>query len=420
MGQTNLERTYFRAREEITTSGDFVRHEMAFTGYYQIGDTIDVLDIGPNGCILGTLGTATVVAIEKDVALILDSSIDTSTATGTPYAQVRDIDDGQEAVDRLYRRATSGQECEVKQSILAQYLDTPVVGQATYEVADVGYFKVGQTVTILDDNGTAGTADIVAVNEDADENNNKSNVVLNSSIDTSALTNPRIQVSIPICTLVDSIKQDIDAIDKPIENEDLDVPDCSNTVFEADSLFKAGSTHLYIDGRKMRLGTAGTRATKSQGTSNSELIYTSMILGLAGNRTDVSVTNAAGLTVTVSGDWQTGYTIDCNNNSGAATAADIAAAINADAEARRLVQVQYGGDGSGAVAAFTAVDLAGGLDDGSGDYAEIPQVINNQITATGYKFVSFWVIPSDRNRLNMPPRNTEEIFIDYRQILYNA
>jgi len=420
MGQTNLERTYFIPREEITTSGDLVRHEMAFTGYYNIGDTIQVLDIGPNGRIISTLGTATVVAIEKDTALVLDSSIDTSLATGTPYAQVKDIDDGQSAVDRLYRRVNSGSECEIIEPITGQSLDTPVVGQATYTVADVGYFKAGQSIQILHDSGTAGSADIVSVSENADESNNQGTIVINSSIDTSALTNPKFQVLIPVCTLIDSIKQDIDLIDRPIENEDLDTPDCSNTAFETDNLFAQGTTHLYIDGRKLRLGTAGTRAATSQGSSNSELTFTSLILGTAGNKTKVSVTNAAGTAITVSGDFNSGYTIDAANNSGAATAAQIAAAINADSEARRLIQAQYGGDGSGAVTAFAATNLTGGLDDGSGDYAEIPQVINNEISATGYKFVSLWILPDDRNRLNKPPRNTEEMYIDYRQILYNA
>jgi hypothetical protein len=192
------------------------------------------------------------------------------------------------------------------------------------------------------------------------------------------------------------------------------------TAFETDGLFKAATTHLYIDGRKLRLGTTGTRAAKSVGAGDAVVTYTSMILGTAGNRTDVSVTAGAGFTVSVSGDFVNGYVVDCTDNGGAATAAQIASAINADAVAKRLVQVQFGGNGTGVVAPFVATALLGGLDNGTGDYAEIPQVFENKIIATGYKWVSLWILPDERNRLNKPPRNTEELFIDYRRILYNA
>lgn len=423
MGQMDLDRSYFEGRETITTSGNLVRHEMIFTGYYEIGDTIDVLDIGVNGCIISVLGTATVVAIEKDTALILSSAIDTSLATGTAYAQVRDIDDGQEAIDRLYKKSSSVGSCEILQPILAQRLNDPAVGQASYDVADIGYFKAGDSVTILHDAGSAGAATILSVNTAADEDNYKSYIVIDSAIDTSALTNPKFQNVVPVCVLIDRLKQDIDAIDEPTENELMDIPDCSNTVFAADSLFKERSSKVFIDGNRKRLGTDGTRAELAVGTypgNDDALKYTSLVLGTAGNLTEVSVTAGAGTVVTVSGDWQTGYTIDVTDNTGAATAAEIAAAINADSAAQRIVQAQFGGDGSGVVAPFVATALAGGLNDGTGDYAELPQIINNEVSLTGYKWISFWILPADRNRMNKPPRNTEELVIDYRQILYNA
>lgn len=420
MGQTNLERTYFEPRVEITTSGNLARQEVGFTGYYRVGDTVEILDVGPNGCIISVLTTATIAAIEKDVALIFSAPVDTSLATGTPYAQVRNIDDGQEAVDRLYRTIQLGQECEIIEPITDQALNTPVGGQGTYDVGDIGYFRVGDTVVILHDNGASSSATVLATNRNADEANNSGTIVINSSIDTSTWTNPKFQMLLPVCSSIARLKDDIDAIDQPIENEDLDAPDCSNTVFETDGLYKSGTTHLYLDGRKLRLGTMGTRATKTVGAGDAALTYTSMILGTAGNNTDVKVTAGVGLTVTVSGDFVNGYLVDCTDNGGVATAAQIAAAINANAAAERIVQVQYGGTGADPVVAFAATSLLGGLNNGTGDYAELPQVFENNIVATGYKYVSLWILPNERNRLNKPPRNTEELFIDYRRILYNA
>jgi hypothetical protein len=262
---------------------------------------------------------------------------------------------------------------------------------------------------------------VVSVNELADEANNRSEIVINSAtLDTTGLTNPRFQLVMSVCSGLNRLRSDIDLIDKPVENEDLDTPNCSLTAFEADRLFKSGTSKLYLDGRKLRLGTAGSRAAVTVGAGNSALLYTSMILGTDGNKTDVSVTAGAGLTVTVSGNFTTGYVVDVTDNGGAATSAQIAAAINADANSKRIVQVRYGGTGAGVVAPFVATPLTGGLNNGTGDYAELPQVIENQISLTGYKWVSLWILPGDRNRLNSPPRNSEELSMDYRTILYNA
>jgi len=420
MGQTNLERTYFEPRVEITTSGNLARQEVGFTGYYRIGDTVEILDVSANGCVISILALATLAAIEKDVALIFSAPVDTSVATGTPYAQVRNIDDGQEAIDRLYHAIQLGQECEVIEPIVDQALNSPIVGQATYDVGDVGYLRVGDTVRILHDNGASSSATVISTARNADEANNAGTVTIGSVIDTSTWTNPKFQLMLPVCSSIARLKDDIDSIDQPIENEDLDTPDCSMTAFETDALFKAGTSHLYLDGKKLRLGTAGTRGARTVGAADAALTYTSLILGLAGNATDVSVTSGAGLTVSVTGNFVNGYVVDCTDNGGAATAAQIAAAINADAVAKRIVMVQYGGAGTGVVTAFAATSLLGGLNNGTGDYAEIPQIFENKIVATGYKWVSLWILPDQRNRLNKSPRNTEELFIDYRRILYNA
>ena len=418
--QPNLERTYFRPQEEITSLLDSTIHSLAFTGYYNIGDTIDIIDVGPDGCRISLIGTRTLVGIEKDQSLIFDTTIDTSVATGTPYAFARNIDDGQEAVDRLYHRLGEGQTCEINVPIVAQALNQPVGGKTAFRVDDVGALRAGDTIAIIADEGLVASAVIDSIDTMADESGNKSIVVITTVVDTSTYTNPKIQTKVAICTMVDRLRSDIDKIDLPVENENLDTPDCLRTAFETDYLFRAGSSKLYLDGVRLKLGTMGTRATLTQGAGNSALTYTSLILGLAGNATKVAVLAGAGFTISISGDFTVGHTISINDNGGAATAAQIAAALNADTIAKKLIQVVYGGTGAGLVTAFASTPLASGADDGSGDYAEIPQVYGNVISATGYKWVSMWVIPADRKRMNKPPRNSEELWIDYRRIMYNA
>jgi hypothetical protein len=418
--QPNLERTYFRPQEEITSLVDSTIHSVAFTGYYEIGDTIDIIDVGPDGCRISLLGTRTLVAFEKDQSLIFDTTIDTSTATGTPYAFARNIDDGQEAVDRLYHKVNEGQSCEIVVPIVAQALNQPVAGKTTYQVDDVGALRAGDSITVIADEGLVSAAVIDSIDTRADESGNRSIVVITTVVDTSTFTNPKIQTKLPICIVVERLRSDIDKIDLPVENENLDTPDCLRTAFETDYLYRAGSSKLYMDGVRLKLGTTGTRASLVQGAGNSALTYTAMILGIAGNATKVAVLAGAGFTISISGSFSVGFTISINDNGGAATSAQIAAALNADAVAKRLVQVVYGGTGAGVVAPFAATNLASGADDGSGDYAELPQIYNNVISATGYKWVSMWVIPADRKRMNKPPRNSEELWIDYRRIMYNA
>jgi len=102
MGQTNLERTYFEPRVEILNCGNLARQEVSFTGYFRVGDTVDILDINSSGYIISILAKRTIISIEKDVAINLSNPVDTSAATVAAYAQVCDISDGQSAIDRLY------------------------------------------------------------------------------------------------------------------------------------------------------------------------------------------------------------------------------------------------------------------------------------------------------------------------------
>ena len=84
---------------------------------------------------------------------------------------------------------------------------------------------------------------------------------------------------------------------------------------------------------------------------------------LPGNEVEVVVQAGAGLSVSVTKEYksnstvivpgQTAYVITINDNGGTATSQQIADALNADAEALRIIQVQFGGDGTGVVAAFS-------------------------------------------------------------------
>jgi hypothetical protein len=111
--------------------------------------------------------------------------------------------------------------------------------------------------------------------------------------------------------------------------------------------------------------------------------------------------------------------VTVNDNGGTATAKDIANAINADVVAKRLVQVQYNLDGLGLFVATSGL-LAGGLDDGTGDYAELEQIFGNNISGTGFKWVAFHIRPNERNRMDEPPEDDEDIAIDYRKATENV
>lgn len=439
MGQSNSKRIVFKARQAITSALNDARQEMAFTGYFQLGDTVDVVELDAQGCVLSVLSdNNSVAAIENDVAVVLSTPVDTSTPPngGTYHLVCQPIDDAQEAIDRLYRRKVDGGDvnCEQVLPIVAQVLNSPSVGQTRYEVNDVKALAVGDTVKILDvgaGGGLLGEATVLAVNIYADESNNRSEIVIDDAIDTTSATSPVIQsqdVTIQDC--VERAMSRIDSIDDPIENEDMDVGNALDTAFETDALFLANSSKVMVDGVRKKKGTAGTRASLVQGAGNAQLTLTSMLLGLLGNEVRVQVQAGAGFTVAVTKSFNasssaiipgsTDYLIQVNDNGGLATAEEIADAINADAEAKRIVQAQFGGDGTGVVAAFGPTALAGGLDNGTGDYAELPQVFENVITATGYKWVSFHIRPNEPNRMNRPPEDDEELTIDYRQALVNA
>jgi hypothetical protein len=410
---------------------------MAFTGYYRVGDYVDIVAIDAQGCQVGAnLATGLIVsAIDDDVSMVFNTTVDTSTALpagAVAYHVIpNDILTGEEAIDRLYRSQRPTVQICVDATPPSE-LDTPLAGQSRHLVNDIHLIRTGDSVSVISDSGLLGTALVVSVAANADETNNLSEIVLDDNIDTTGETNVQICVNLSIKTYLERLKGDIDLIDRPVENEYMGAGNGTDTAFLASNLFLASTSHVYLDGRKLRLGTAGTRASLTVGTfpaNDDSLRFTSLILGTLGNEVRVRLQAGAGLTVAVTKTFQwtngalfTGsdYLITVNDNGGAATAAQIAAAINADATAKRIVLAQYGDDGAGVPAPFGPTALTGGLNDGTGDYAELPQVYENNISLTGYKWVSLHIRPSESNRLDRPALVTEEMVIDYRRALTNA
>lgn len=424
MGQTNLIRTHFAARETITVPKNDDRQEVARTCFFEVGDTVDIIDEDIYGNVVSVIANnLTILSIAPDNFVVLDQVVDSSAATGTPRIRVQSIDDGQQAIERLYCRQFRGQILlDVRQAITAQELNAPIVGQTKFDVDDASFWRAGDTIDILADEGIIQTGvTIVSVTPNADQVNNSATIVVGGVIDTSTFTNPFI-LSTDL-TYEDAIRRNqerIDGIDLPVENEYKGVGDHRMVAWETVNLFVEGSTKVFIDGRRQRLGTCGTRASHVEGAGDSQLTFTSMILGLDGNNTSVEVVNGVGINVLITGNYNSGFSIQVTNDSGTATAAQIATALNAHPEAKRLIQVQWGGTGAGAVAAFGPVSLAGGLDDGTGDYCEIAQVYENFISGTGFKWIAFHIRPDERNRLNQPLEDDEELTMDYRKAAENV
>lgn len=441
MGQTNLIRTLFEGSEILTSSVNSNIQTLDFTRYFKEGDYVSIIALDAHGCQVGAaLATnLTLDAIDHGTSVILSAAVDTSTALPAGavgwYLVPNEILTGEEAIDRLYRCYAGPENVKIQLCVNETppaELDTPIVGQSRHLVDDITCFRVGDTVNVISDSGLLGTASIVSLDANADEANNLSEIVLDDNIDTTAETNVQICADIEVSKLFTRLKENVDAIDQPIENEYVGDGDCELTAFSSDELFLQGTSHLYLDGRKLRLGTAGTQASLDQGTypgNNDSLRFTSLVLGTLGNEVEAEVVAGAGLTVTVTktfaynsgtGFTSSQYLVQVNDNGGAATAQEIADAINADPDASRIMLAQYGGDGSGVVATFGPTALAGGLDDGTGDYAELAQIYNNEISLTGYKIVSLHIRPEEKNRLDRPPRDTEELVLDYRKALTNA
>lgn len=435
MGQANAKRIQVKLREEVTIPDNNTRQQVASTCWFEKGDVVDVIDVDANGNIISVLdNNNTVVAIEEDTAIILDTIVDTTTATGTPMLRNQTLDDAQSAFERIFCRPGRPARMCIEQTIEAQELNAPLAGQTTYDIDDASLFRTGDTIDLLADEGDIQlSVSVAAVNVNADSANNKATIVVTGAIDAlTGFTNSKIQLCITTEDAILRNQERIDGIDQPVENKDLGVGEGTHTAYMTSDLFVESSSKLFLDGIRKKLGIAGTRATHTEGAGSSQLIFTSMILGTLGNEVEVQVVNAPGLAVTVTKTFkvtangtdfsQSQYLVQVNSNSGLATAKEIADALNADAEAMRIIQVQYEdiSSGSGAVIPFGPVNLIGGLDDGTGDYAELEQVFENSITGTGFKWVSYHIRPDERNRMPCPPEDDEEACVDYRKAIENV
>lgn len=448
MGQKNADRLQYKAREIITSSINAARQTMVFTNYFVVGDYVDVFAINSSGEKVGSnLATnIQVSAIQKGVAVVFSAAVDTTTALPAGavgwYVGVRDIDDSQEAIDRLYRKKSDfGAPGNVQISATVvddSLLDVDItgaaqIGHSVQFVDSISILRVGDSVQVLADSGLLGNATIVALDAMADAANNMSRIQLDSAIDTTGETNVSIVAgNLTIDQILARLQQNVDSIDQPIENEDLDAGNGIDCVFETDNLFLYRTSKVLIDGVRKVLGTAGTRASKVIGTfptANDSMKADSMILGTLGNEVELEILNVAGNAITVTKSYKVNaggsyalsqYKISIANNSGASTAKQLCDLLNAHAQVRRIAQFRYGGDGSGTIAAMASSNFTGGLNDGTKDYAELEQVFNNQIVNTGFKFIALRIDAANENRLNHPPLADEDLTADYRKALTNA
>ena len=440
MGQVRLERTHFEPRVTVLSPKNDDKQDVDFVGYFEIDDIVDIIDEDAAGNIISVLAdNVQVLAINQGSNfLVLDTVVDTTAATGTPKIRVQEIDDGFLAIDRLYRRKLKGPiSFLLISNIEAQELNAPLIGQTKYDIDDAAFWKAGDTIDILADEGIIQSdVDIFSVEPNADATNNKATITVSGVYDTSTFTNPfALNKTITYADAINRNQERIDGMDTPIENQDLGVGNSLDTAWEAPMLFVESSSKLFVDGKRLKKSIAGTRATHIEGAGTSRLIFTSMLLGVVGNEVEIVVQAGAGLTVLVTKAYNnsstqiipgtTNYVITVNDNGSTATAKDIADAINADSEAKRIVQVQYGNilgpnsDGSGAVGTFST-NLGGGLDNGTGDYAELEQIYENFIVGTGFKWVSLHMRPNERNRLSSPPIDDEELCMDLRKATENV
>jgi hypothetical protein len=366
------------------------------------------------------IGTRTITAIDPNVAISVDSPIDLTTVVGVAVIRNRTIDDVQETLDRICETVSQSDDYLINWSnaITGSTTDTPIVGQSLQYVNDASEYLAGDTFTVVSDDGVAVSGTIIAIDEILNT------VTLDTSIDAfGTLTNPvLLNTSVTLKEELRRIKAALDSIDSQIQ-EALADGDCNNTAFLVSQKYLSLSTNLYLDGVRKRRGTAGTRAALTNGAGNAQILLTSLVLGLSGNDIDFQMIDpgapSVALSVAVTGtydaaDRKIAVTLQTNGASVIiSTAAQVVAAINAHVDAKRLVVARYGGTGAGVQAALAATPLAGGLNNGTGDYAELEQVLFNAITGTGYRWVSFHIRPLESNRMSSPPRESEELDITY-------
>ncbi len=416
MGQPNAKRLEFASIQNLTSATNDDFQTLADTALVKVGDVLEFWDRNAAGCLETLIGTRTVTGVCPDTSITLDSAIDLTTVTGTAAIRNRNIWDVQQAIERLYRQGHEPQDYIINwdSAITASVLDTPIVGQSLQSVGDATCWGAGDGWAIISDEGLAGSGTVIGI--DAATNQ----VTIDDSIDTSLLTNPKlINTSVDLKTQLMRLKSIIDQLGAPAC--DYFDGDCDDTVWYSTQSMVQNSSEFYLDGVRKRKGTCGTQASLVNGAGNNELTFTSLILGIYGNDIDIALVDPAAasqpLTVSVSGTWEGAdrlISVSLATDGGSvitSTAQDVADAINADADAKKLVQAIYGGDGTGLQSALVATPLAGGLDDGTGDYCEIQNLSNNALGA--FEIVSLHIRPSENNRLSCPPEESEEIDLCY-------
>lgn len=423
MSQANAERSQYDARQLIISAKSDDSQSVNDTAYFKRGDTVNIVLIDDDGCLVSSVYTDVIVSgICPEDHLTFDQVVDTSSPpAGTSfYVENKDLWDVKQALDRLYKCFSEPTDYPfpADPDILSQELDTPVVGQARYVVdGQVICFEAGDQIQIICDEGIAYTGLVVS----RDISNDK--ITLDSSVDLTSFTNCcLVNLTLTLKEVIGRLKSAV--TEGPVCNESLDVGDCKLTAFETGLIFVDGCEAIYLDGSRLRRGTCGTKATLSNGAGNAELILTSQILGLDGNLTNLVLVDPAAptspLTVAVTGNYNAGFTITVSletdgGSSIISTAEDVSIAIDLDADARRIVLAQFGGDGTGLQAALSATPLAGGLDDGTGDYCTSERLEDNVIVGSGYSWILLHIRADEKNRLHSPPKNDEDIIVDYRK-----
>jgi hypothetical protein len=403
MPQYDARRTQFDPCRDLTSALNDDRQTLTNTALMQVGDTLAFYDKDASGCIdfANPLGTRTVTAICTDAAVVYDSAIDLTVVTGTAVICIRDLDDVQVVLERLdIYTQPENYPYRIQPAIVGSEYDVPIASQARHQVAD-----------IICDSGLAVTANVVSV----DVGNQK--VVIDDNTDLSLETGCKlVNMTLTLALHLKRLKADIGGI--RIYHHFLDDGDCDHTAYKYGEVFLPDTTEVRADGPEPRKGTCGTLAFLEHGTfpgSNDSLRLDSLVTGTNANtKLSFEVVSAAGTAVTVTGSWDNSdILISINNDTGNATAAQMAAALAADPSASRYFHARYGGDGTGNPGALAATPFAGGLDDWTGDYCELEQLEGNLISGTGYRWISFHVDPDDPNRLSSPHRTSEEIWSHY-------
>lgn len=420
MPQPDAKRIQFLACRDLTSAVNDDIQTLTNTGLFRDGDTVEFWDKDANGCLATSLGTRTLTSVCTNAAIVLDSPIDLTTVTGQAVVCNKTLKNAQVALNRLYEQYAQPQNQPylICPGITATELDVPSIGQARHTITEgADCYEPGDEVDIICDEGLAvDGATVVSV----DIGNSK--VVIDDNTDLSSFNNCKLcNKTLTVDLAIKRIKNAFTA--QPIDGELIGVGDCKNVAFKTANIFVANSTHPHLDGVRLTRGSCGTRASLTNGAGNAEITVTSMILELDGNSVQLKLTDPAAssspLSVSVTGDYPN-FLIDVSlatDGGGAiiSTAQQVVDAINADADVQRIMQAQFGGDGTGVQAALAATNLTGGLADATGDYCEVELAANNLIAGTGYQWIIFRIDTDDDNRFDEPPDNTEDILIDYRK-----